>query len=111
MQRRGYLWLAEVMMVASMIGGTFSIALPRELKDPLAWLFIELTTACLVFTMLYVLIISAAPKRVKPSDIFTGGAAEPPYISAEELYSTKIPHLGDFDEKWEFYRDREVFES
>lgn len=109
MQRRGYLWLAVVLMVVSLIGGTLSMSLPEPLRTPLAWLFIELTAVCLVFSMLYSIIVSAMPRRIRAADIFTGGASAPPYISEEELYSTKIPHLGEFDDRWELYRDKEVF--
>ncbi|MCD6510594.1 MAG: hypothetical protein J7L11_09445 [Thermoprotei archaeon] len=111
MRRREYLWLALILMIASMLGGTFSTALPLKLRFPLMWLFIELTTACLIFTVLYISLISMSPRRVKPEDVFTGGASRPPYISSEELYSTGIPYLGNFDERWELYRDRTVFKG
>ncbi len=111
MRGREYLWLAIVLMAASMLGGTFSMVLPDELRLPFMWFFIEVTTACLIFTMLYVSLISMMPKEVRLKDIFIGGASRPPYISREELYSTKIPYLGSFDERWELYRDRAVFKE
>ena len=60
------------------------------LPDPVPSVFMDMAIVSVVYAVFVLCLLAVFPKRVEPEAVFTGGAAKPPYISAEELYRPRL---------------------
>lgn len=85
--------------------GCVGIVTARTLVE--LFLFVELVSTATFFIFFTVLIPTVFPQKRRPEAIFIGGAAKPPYIHPEEIFSPGIPLLaGEIDEDWALYYDK-----
>lgn len=100
-KRPGKVWrkdafpLAVAMILISLGGLGFIFA--RNLVE--FFLLAELVAVSAFYIFFSVLIPSLFPETVKAEDIFTGGAAKPPYIHDDEVLRPVFPFLEEEEER------------
>ncbi|MFQ6075381.1 MAG: hypothetical protein ACE5Z5_04500 [Candidatus Bathyarchaeia archaeon] len=88
--------------------GCVGIVAARTLSE--LFLFAELVSVAAFFIFFTVLIPTVFPQKRRPEAIFIGGAAKPPYIHPEEIFSPGLPLLaGEIDEDWALYHDKQKY--
>ncbi|MEM2227192.1 MAG: hypothetical protein QXR82_00070 [Candidatus Bathyarchaeia archaeon] len=85
-------------LVASMV---LIATVAKELTE--LFFYAELISISTIYMLLSIIIPTLYPKKIKPESIFFGGAAKPPYIYPEEVYSPPLPLLEEKVEKEETF--------
>lgn len=85
--------------------GSMGVTIARTTIE--IFLCAELVTISAFYIFFTVIIPAIKPMRIDPEQIFIGGVAKSPYVSASELLSPGIPLISEkIDDAWEFYFDK-----